>query len=205
MALFLLIRHGENNYVKQGRLAGRLPGIHLNKKGYEQANLLASKLHGAPIKSVYSSPLERALETASPIASDLGLDVIIRAGLIETDYGEWQNQRIKGLSRQKLWKLVQSSPCLMRFPGGESFFEAQLRIVNELVELSKLHDPKDMVVCVSHADPIKLAVAYFIGLPIDMFQRLVLSPASITALLVNESSSRLLSMNLDVNISFMPD
>lgn len=204
MALFLLIRHGENDYVKQGRLAGRLPGIHLNKKGCEQADLLASKLHGAPVKAVYSSPLERALETATPIASSLGLEVIVREGLIETDYGEWQNQKLKGLSRQKIWKIVQSSPRLMRFPGGESFSEAQLRIVNELIELSKLCDPKDMVVCVSHADPIKLAVAYFIGLPIDMFQRLALAPASITALMVNESGSQLLSMNLDANFTFMP-
>ncbi|RPI30521.1 MAG: phosphoglycerate mutase [Chloroflexota bacterium] len=197
MAIVLLIRHGENDYVKKGRLAGRLQGIHLNEKGHCQARLVAEKLCSAPIKAVYSSPLERAVETAEPLARGLGLEVIIRQGLVETDYGDWQEKTVKGLSRLKLWRIVQSRPSLFRFPNGESFAEAQQRICQEIQALSAQHDPKDMIACFSHADPIKLAVAYFLGLPLDFFQRLAISPASVTALHIGEASSQLITMNYD--------
>ena len=201
MPLVLLIRHGENDYVKKGRMAGRLPGVHLNERGRAQAQAVAEKLSGAPIKALYSSPMERALETAEPLASCLGLEVIHRPGLLETDIGEWQDQKWKGLSRLKLWKTVQNRPSLFRFPGGETFAEGQLRISQEILDLCAQHDPKDLIACVSHADPIKLAVAYFIGLPLDMFQRLAVSPASITALFISEGSSSLLTLNYDVSFT----
>jgi probable phosphoglycerate mutase len=197
MPVFMLIRHGENDYVKIGRLAGRLPEIHLNDIGRQQAQALAEKIKGDPVKAIYSSPLDRAMETAEPIARALNLDIIQRPGLIETDCGEWQGQKVKGLSRLKAWKTVQLSPAVFRFPGGESYFEGQLRITAELLELAARHDPKDMVICVSHADPIKLAVSYFIGLPLDMFQRLNVSPGSITTLFVGESGGRLLALNIE--------
>jgi probable phosphoglycerate mutase len=201
MPLILLIRHGENDYVKTGRMAGRLPGVHLNKKGREQAQALAEKLAGAPIKAIYSSPLERAVETAEPLAKTLGLDLTLRPGLMETDIGEWQGLKAKGLSRLKIWKIVQNRPSLLRFPGGESFLETQQRICQELFSLAAQHDPKDIFACVSHADPIKLAVAYFIGLPLDMFQRLAVSPASVTALMLGEGSSALLALNYDFSFN----
>jgi len=204
MPLFLLVRHGENNHVKTGRLAGRLPGVHLNDKGRQQAGLLAEKLASVPIKAVYSSPLERALETATPIAAALNMPVIENAGLIETDYGEWQNQKLKGLSRLKSWRLVQTAPSVMRFPAGERFADAQMRIANTLLNILPQHEPKDVVICVSHADPIKLAVAYFIGLPLDMFQRLSVSPASVTVLALGESGGRLLALNAQPDFDFEP-
>ena len=204
MPLFLLIRHGENDYVKTGRLAGRLPEVHLNEKGRAQANLLAEKLASAPVKAVYSSPLERALETAAPIAAAINLPVIENAGLIEMDYGEWQNQKLKGLSRLKIWKLVQAAPSVMRFPSGERFAEAQMRIANTLLDILSCFEPKDVIICVSHADPIKLAVAYFIGLPLDMFQRLSVSPASITILALGESGGRLVALNAQADFDFEP-
>jgi len=204
MPLFLLIRHGENDYVKTGRLAGRLPEVHLNEKGRAQANLLAEKLASAPVKAVYSSPLERALETAAPIAAAINLPVIENAGLIEMDYGEWQNQKLKGLSRLKIWKLVQAAPSVMRFPSGERFAEAQMRIANTLLDILSCFEPKDVIICVSHADPIKLAVAYFIGLPLDMFQRLSVSPASITILALGESGGRLVALNAQAGFDFEP-
>jgi probable phosphomutase (TIGR03848 family) len=201
MPVVLLIRHGENEYVKKGRLAGRLPGVHLNAKGQEQAKALAEKLAGAPIKAVYSSPLERTLETAEPIAAALGLEVIPRMGLVEVDVGDWQNKKLKHLSRLKIWRTVQNRPSIMRFPGGESFAEAQHRIYQEIDILCSQHDAKDIFACVLHSDPIKLAVAYFIGLPIDMFQRLSIAPASITALYVGETDSRLLTLNYDFSFT----
>jgi probable phosphomutase (TIGR03848 family) len=204
MALFLLIRHGENEYVKKGRLAGRLPGVHLNETGRSQAHSLADKLKEAPIKAVYSSPLERTMETAAPIAEALGQEVIPREGLIETDYGEWQDKKLKGLSRLDLWRVVQNRPSMMHFPQGELMSETQQRICRELLDLSRQHDPKDLVVCVSHSDPIKLAVAYFIGLPLDNFQRLQVTPASITALIIGQGFSHLIMLNYDLSLGFSP-
>ena len=202
MPLILLIRHGENDYVKKSRLSGRMPGIHLNEKGRAQAQTLAEKLKSAPIKAVYSSPLERAMETAEPLANALGLEVISRPGLIETDIGEWQGKTIKGLSRLKIWRKVLSAPSLMRFPGGESFTETQYRICQEIEWMRTQHDPKVLIACFSHADPIKLAIAYYLGMPLDMFQRLGVSPASITALHLGEGGSHLLTLNYDFSLNF---
>jgi len=202
MPLILLIRHGENDYVKKSRLSGRMPGIHLNEKGRAQAQTLAEKLKSAPIKAVYSSPLERAIETAEPLANALGLEVISRPGLIETDIGEWQGKTIKGLSRLKIWRKVLSAPSLMRFPGGESFIETQYRICQEIEWMRTQHEPKVLIACFSHADPIKLAIAYYLGMPLDMFQRLGVSPASITALHLGEGGSHLLTLNYDFSLNF---
>jgi len=201
MPIVLLIRHGENDYIKKGRLAGRMPGVHLNKNGHQQAQALAERLAGAPIKAIYSSPLERALETAQPLAEALGLEIISRHGLIEVDFGEWQDQKLKGLGRSKLWKVVQQAPSRMRFPGGESFAEAQYRICREIDELASLHGEKDLFVCVTHSDPIRLAVAFYLGMPLDLFQRLSVSPASITALMIGETGSRLLTLNYDLSFT----
>jgi len=199
--MILLVRHGENDYVKKGRLAGRLPGVHLNGKGREQAQAVAEKLSGAAIKAVYSSPMERAMETAEPIAKALGLDVVVRQGLIEVDVGEWQDKKLKGLKRLKIWRKVQQMPSVMRFPGGETFAQAQHRITQELQTLADQHEPKDIIVCVSHSDPIKLAVSYFIGQPLDLFQRLSVMPASISALYFGEEGSFLLTLNYDLSFT----
>lgn len=202
MPTILLIRHGENDYVKKHRLAGRIPGVHLNANGQKQAQALAEKLGSAPVKAIYSSPLERAVETAAPLAQALGLEVQLRSGLVEVDYGEWQDQRLTTLRRNKLWKVVQGAPSRMRFPAGEAIADAQHRICQELESIARQHEPKDMLVCVSHSDPIKLAVAYFIGLPLDLFQRLSVAPASLTALYLGEAGSQLLSLNYEISISF---
>lgn len=203
MPLILLIRHAENNYVKKQRLPGQKPGIHLNKKGRLQAKAVGNQLKGAPITAVYSSPLERAMETAEPIAKALNLEVIPRKGLIETDVGEWQGKKVKKLSQLKIWRKVQIYPSRFRFPGGERIEETQHRLVKEIEFLCEQHDPKDVLVCVSHADPIKMVVAYYLGLPLDMFQRLTISPASITALQLGEFGSRLLMLNYNPSLNFV--
>jgi probable phosphoglycerate mutase len=202
MPVFLLIRHGMNDYVKKGLLAGRTPGVHLNDKGRAQAQTLAEKLSAAPIKAIYSSPMERAMETAEPIAKALNLEVVALPGLLETDCGEWVGQSLKSLRRLKAWRVVQSTPSVFRFPGGESFEEVQHRFVSELLGLAARHDPKDIVICVSHGDPIKLAIAYFIGLPLDNFQRLGVNTATITALHIGEGGSFLMSLNYDFSFIF---
>jgi probable phosphoglycerate mutase len=195
MTTILLTRHGQNEYVKQGRLAGRLPRVHLNQQGREQAKKLGEVLATIPIKAIYSSPLERAVETAEPIAAKHDLSVIKREGLLEMDIGKWQGKTIKQVARTKLWKVVQYNPTLARFPEGESFGEAQLRIAGELETLTSMHKPTDIIVCVGHSDMIKLAVAYYLGLSLDFFQRLTVAPASITTLNIGKSGTRLVNLN----------
>jgi len=201
MTVVMLIRHGETDYVKKHRLAGRLAGVHLNKNGVRQAIQLAEKLASLPVKAIYCSPLERTMETAQPIARALNLELNENPGLIEVDCGDWQEQSLGKLRRLKSWKVVATSPSRFRFPGGETFGSAQMRIVNILQELSQPFDSKDLILCVSHADPIRLAVAFFVGLPLDMFQRLVVSPASVSTLAFSEEGSRLLNLNVDHSFS----
>lgn len=195
MTIILLIRHAENDYLKRGRLAGRQPGVHLNEVGRAQAEALAQELAQAPLKAVYSSPLERALETAVPIARAFGLEVIPRPGLNEVDFGAWQKKTLKQLRRRKLWHIVQSAPSQAQFPQGETFRAAQDRIVTELMELSSQYKAKDLIACITHSDIIKLAVAYFLGLPLDFFQRMVIFPASITTLSLHPNGARLIHLN----------
>jgi len=195
MPTILLIRHAENDYFEKGRAPGRLPGVHLNEKGRSQAEALAQALANVPLKAVYSSPLERTMETAEPVAAAQGLKVIPCPGLLELDIGEWQGLTFKQLRRRKLWGVVQHNPALARFPGGETFAEAQMRIVHELETLTAMHKPKDLLACFSHSDMIKLAVAYYLGLPLDLFQRLTVQPASVSTLHIGQSHSRLINLN----------
>ncbi len=195
MPTVLLVRHGENDYVRKGRLAGRKPGVHLNKTGIGQAGRLTRYLAETPLAAVYCSPLERTMETASPIAAVHGLENIPCQGLLEVDFGDWQGKTLRMLHMRKLWQTVQCTPSLARFPDGESFAEAQLRMVNEIDSLCARHKPKDTILCVSHSDTIKLAVAHYIGLPLDQFQRLTVSTGSITTLELTEQGCRLVSLN----------
>jgi len=192
---FLLIRHGENDWVGR-RLPGWAPGLHLNQRGTSQAEALVEVLRPVRLAAIYSSPLERALETAQPLARSKGLAVHRSVGLAEMRVGEWQGQSLRRLSQRKLWPVIQSTPSLARFPGGESFVEAQARIVTELEALRRKHATRQAIVaCFSHADMIKLAVAYHVGLPLDMFQRLAVEPASVTALHVGDRRAMLLRLN----------
>ncbi len=195
MPLLLLIRHAENDYSKRGRLAGRLPGVHLNERGRVQAAELAEALRGAPIKALYSSPLERALETAKPIAKVLELRVRREEGLMEADVGEWEGQSIRRLALTKPWRIFQQAPSRARHPGGESMVETQLRVVATLESILARHKPRELIACVFHSDPIKLAVAHYIGLPLDHVQRLTCDTASGTLLAVGASNARLLWLN----------
>lgn len=181
MAIFLLVRHGQNDMVGK-KLAGRLPGVHLNEKGQGQARRLAGQLAEQPLKAVIASPLERAQETAEPIARIHALPVLTSEGLLELDYGKWQGKSIKQLRRFKLWKDVQEAPDGFCFPDGESFNDAQTRIAKTLLELSQAYAEKDRVVCVSHCDVIRLAVAYFLGVPLNAFQRINIETASVSVL-----------------------
>ncbi|MBI5824176.1 MAG: histidine phosphatase family protein [Chloroflexi bacterium] len=205
MPLVLLIRHGENDYVKTGKMAGRLPGVHLNERGQNQARALGEALKNVPIKAVYSSPLERAMETASPIAGLHKLKIQQEPDLMDTHVGKWQGRSWKILRLTKAWKIVQNAPSRFRFPDGESFPETQLRIVNVLERIIQTHKkPQDIIAVVFHADPIKLAVSHFLGLPLDHFQRLGCDTGSLTALHAGEAGAHLIKLNHRPPFEFLP-
>ena len=195
MPLLLLIRHGENEYVKAGKLAGRLPGVHLNERGRQQAVELAEALKEVPLKAIYSSPLERALETAELIAEGRKLEIQLRSELMDNDVGAWQGRTLKQLRRTKKWKVVQQAPSRFTFPEGESFLQTQTRIASCLDEIAASHKPNDVVAVVFHADPIKLAVAHYLGMPLDHFQRLGCDTGSVTALYLSELGAHLVRLN----------
>jgi probable phosphomutase (TIGR03848 family) len=201
MPTLLLIRHGENDYLKKNRLPGHLPGIRLNERGREQAAELARTLGQLPIKAIYASPLERAVETAEPLAQTLSLGIQIRPLLTDIDVGHWVGRSWKTLGRTKHWKVIQHTPSQFQFPGGETFLQAQERVVNVLDAIAVAHK-KEMVAVVFHADPIKLAVAHYLGLPLDNFQRLTIHPGSVTVLKIDTLAARLLAINLIPPFSF---
>jgi probable phosphomutase (TIGR03848 family) len=205
MSLFLLIRHGENDYVKTGRLPGHIDGIHLNERGQKQAQVLGEALKEVPIKAIYSSPLERAMETAEPIARARGLQIIPELDLRDANVGKWQGKSLKALRLTNAWKIVQHSPSRFQFPEGESFPGVQTRITNALERIARKHNkPKDIIAVVFHADPIKLAVAHFLGLPLDHFQRLSCDTASLTALYVGDMGANLIKLNQRPPFDFLP-
>ena len=204
MPLLLLVRHGENDYTKTHKLAGRLPGVHLNEHGQKQAQALGDALKGVPIKAIYSSPLERAMETAKPIAESLGLTILKEKGLLETNVGDWQGRPLKRLYLLKHWKVVQRAPSRAQFPNGETFYDCQNRIVSTIDTILAQHKPKDIVACVFHADPIKLAVAHYIGLPLDQFQRLGCDTGSVSALAIGEMGASLIKLNQRPPFDFLP-
>lgn len=202
MTTLLLIRHGENNMVGK-RLAGRLPNVHLNEKGKQQARQVAQALGKAPVKAIYSSPLERAVETAEPLAQALNLPIHIAPGLIELAYGKWQGKTLKQLVRYRLWKVVQEKPSEMRFPQGESFIEVQQRAIAEVERIVASHEEDDLVACFSHGDIIRLLVAHFLGVPLDLFQRVSADPASITVLHIDKKGCpRLVHINQVLSFEF---
>jgi probable phosphoglycerate mutase len=193
MMHMLLIRHGMTDWVGN-RLAGWTPGVHLNEEGRSQAAALAQRLAEVPLAALYSSPLERALETAQPVAQAHNLAVQVRDGHGELRCGDWTGRTLKELQDEDLWSVVQIYPGGARFPGGESLREAQARTVAELDAIRDAHSGQ-IVAVVSHSDPIALAAAHYAGLPLDLFQRLTISPASVTEFSFTRLGPRLIYLN----------
>ena len=192
--LLLLVRHGQTPTTGQN-LPGRAPGLHLADAGRAQARAAADRIAALKqVDAVYASPLERTKETATPIAKARGLRVRTDKGLLECDFGQWTGAALKDLRKKPEWKAVQRHPSGFRFPGGESFPAMQLRFVTALDRLAAAH-PGGTVVAVSHADPIKAAVAHAVGTHLDLFQRIVVSPCSVTAILHSDGGPIVLTVN----------
>jgi probable phosphoglycerate mutase len=191
----LLVRHG-TTATTGSVLPGRTPGLHLSERGQAQASELAERLKEMPRKptALFVSPLERAKETAIPIAKILRLRPLVERGLLECDFGTWTGKKLSTLSRRVEWRAVQNAPSTFRFPEGESFSEMQLRIWATLERLAKRHRNRTIIV-VSHADPIKAAVTYALGVPLDLFQRTVISPCSLSAITFTGTTPIVLCVN----------
>ena len=176
-------------------LPGRAKGLHLSERGLAEADLAGRRLAGiGSVRAIYSSPLERARETASAIARHVGHLIRIDRGLLECDFGEWTGEALIKLSKLPEWQSVQRHPSGFRFPGGESFVEMQARIAGTIEKLCAKH-PGEVVVAVSHADPIKVAVTDALGVPLDLMQRTVISPCSITVVAYGSGAPTVLAVN----------
>ena len=193
MSTFYLIRHGLNDFVGQA-VAGWTPGVHLNEKGRAQAERLAVALAEKGIDRIFSSPLERARETAEPLARLLGLPVELRDSLGEVRYGDWTGQRFDDLERDPRWRLYGSYRSGTRAPGGELMLESQMRIVNEL-EALRIEHPADTIAVVTHGDVMRAALVYYLGMPLDFFHRIAIQPASFTVLQLSGEGPRILRLN----------
>jgi probable phosphomutase (TIGR03848 family) len=195
MVQILLIRHAVNEYVKSGKLAGRIEGVHLNDEGKAQAEALGKRLVDAPLKHIYYSPMERTLETAQAVHQHHpNIPFEPNTGILEVDYGDWQDMKISDLSKRKMWSVIQEYPTRAYFPNGETMRNAQNRVVDAIESLVEKHE-NDMIALVFHADLIKMAVAHYLGVHLDNFQRIVISPASISTLMLGHSRPFIGSVN----------
>ncbi len=193
MTTLILIRHGHNDWADK-KLAGWLPDVHLNDLGQKQAQDLVERLKPIELAAIYSSPLERTIETAQPLAKARGLKINRVPNLGEVKYGDWQGQSLKVLAQKKEWKSVQAAPSTFTFPNGESFRAMQSRAVAAVEKIVAAH-AKDAVALFSHGDVIKVIVAYYSGIALDNFQRIAVSPASISVISVGPFGARIGRLN----------
>jgi probable phosphoglycerate mutase len=201
MNRLLLIRHALNDWVGKC-VAGWTPGVSLNEKGREQAAQLAQWLEPVPLRAIYSSPLERAVETAEPIATSHGLKVEIREAIGESHYGELDGKPIDEILKSDLWEQWLRHPSRTRFPGAETTYEVQVRVVAAVEAILRDH-PKGNIAVVSHADPIRVTVAHYIGLPLDLVGRIWVSPASVTTLRFDDRGPRLTHLSHTGSLEFL--
>jgi probable phosphoglycerate mutase len=193
MTTFLLIRHGQTAWIGHA-LAGRTPGVSLDDTGRRQAGALPERIAHYSIAALYSSPLQRTLETARPIAEATGLEIRERPRLSEVDFGRWTGMTMDALGADPLWARFNTLRSVTRTPGGELMLEVQARMVDELEDLRGLHRAETIAV-VSHQDAIKAALAHYAGVPLDLFHRFEISPASISVLELSDYGPRILRVN----------
>lgn len=194
MTMILLVRHATNDYLNEGRLAGRTPGVHINARGQQEADEMARRTAHLPIEAIYSSPLERAVDTANALAHCHHLPVQLVPELIEGEAGEWTGRKINEVNTTDTWKAIQTRPVGVPLPGGESIDQIQTRMVAAIEAIRKQH-PDGVVAVVSHADPLKSVIAHYLNWDLNQFQRIAISPASVTVLSVDDKGSSILRTN----------
>lgn len=193
MTTFALIRHASHALVGH-TIVGRAPGVRLSPEGLRQAEVLAERLEGSSIRALYSSPLERARATAAPIAARLRLEVQIADELHEIDFGDWTNRTLADLHDAEAWRAFNLFRSSSRIPHGETMIDVQGRMLQLVERLCAAH-PEQMVALVSHGDVIKATLAHCLGVPLDLFQRIEISPASISIVRVERYGPEVLLVN----------
>jgi probable phosphomutase (TIGR03848 family) len=193
MTRFLLIRHATCG-LKSEMIAGWMSGVHLDKAGKEQAEALAVRLAPARLSALYSSPLERAQETAEPIARLANLDVTLRERLGEVRCGDWTGAKFSELDHFKEWKQFEAFRSSVRIPNGETMIEVQARVAAEILEIHQQHEGSTVAI-VSHGDVIRCALAHFAGIPLDLSLRLQIDAASISVIELSELGPRIVKLN----------
>jgi broad specificity phosphatase PhoE len=191
---FLLIRHAENDFVGQ-TLVGRRPGIHLNSAGRDQSVRLAKTLAPLGVAAIFSSPLERAIETATPLAESLKLKIQTRDSFNEIDFGDWTGRTFAELSQQEHWKQWNSYRIGNRAPGGETMLEVQTRFVTELERLRRDFSNQCLAIF-SHGDPLRSVLLHYLGMPLDFYHRLQIATASSSILSLGDWAAELHGFNL---------
>jgi probable phosphomutase (TIGR03848 family) len=193
VATFFLIRHGLTA-VTGSKLYGRTPGFHLDERCRAQAERLVTRFATVRLTAIYSSPLERCVETVGPLAEAKRLPVVTREALIEMDAGSWTGRSLASLRRTKLWREVQRSPSTFRFPAGEAFLDARVRIVTEIERIAQRHG-RGRVAIVTHGDLARIVLAHFSGIPFDAFQGMVVDTASVSVVQLSSGRPTVLLVN----------
>jgi probable phosphoglycerate mutase len=193
MTTLFLIRHGLTA-VTGSRLYGRTEGIHLDERGRRQAAALVERFAGVRLSAIYSSPLERCVETVKPLATARRLEIRTSDALIEMDAGDWTGRTLPSLRRTKLWDTVQRSPSRFHFPAGESFVDAEARILDQIERIVTRH-PRGRVVIGTHGDLVRMLVSHYTGAHLDLFQRVLVDPASVSVVHLGDGVPRILLVN----------
>lgn len=194
MTTFYLIRHGSNDFLPRA-LAGRLPEVHLNELGRVEAQRVAERLKAAPIRQIFSSPMERCVETAEPLARALNLPIQISEPLNEVDFGEWKGAELKTVQSDPRWTQWNQFRTGHQIPGGETMVQIQSRIASELIRMKNVFRGEH-VALFSHGDPIRAALCYWLGMPLDFLMRLEVAPGSVSVVSVDDQTAIVRSMNM---------
>ena len=195
MNRFVLIRHGRTD-VAGHRLTGRRPGVHLNDAGHAQAEYLPQRLRHVRLDAVYTSPRERARETAAPLARASDLEPTTLDALDELDYGDWQDETVDALEGDARWQAYNRLRSLYRIPDGDSLLETQLRMVGAVERLWS-ERPGATIALVGHGDPLRALIVYVLGMPLDFVLRLEIAPASVSMVELDEGGPRVTCLGCD--------
>lgn len=190
---FFFVRHGVTAHTGH-KLSGWMEGIDLTEEGRAQARVAAERLAEHRFAALYSSPIERCYQTAEIIGEVLRKQVEVTDELGEVRYGKWTDRSFKSLTKTKLWEVIQRQPSAARFPDGETLRDVQKRAVDEVERLAARHRGRS-VCCVTHADVIRLVMAHYLGVHLDLYQRIMVGPASISVLSVGDMGPRVWAMN----------
>ena len=193
MTTLFLIRHGLTA-VTGSRLYGRTPGIHLDERGRRQAAALVERFERIRLTALYSSPLERCIETLEPLAATRRMEIRTSEALIEMDAGDWTGRTLPSLRRTKLWNTVQRSPSRFRFPGGESFVDAEARLLDGIERIVARH-PRGRIAVGTHGDLVRVLISHYTGAHLDQFQRVMAEPGSVSAVHLDDGVPRILLVN----------